>query len=187
MFGYTGAARALAEAGARVDNIFFGAPQSCSVLSYGCTSAYPLLAAITMVYACAAAGLGNLAATSAHFDGALLKKYSVGTYRSCMDVPTPSDQASIVQEAFHFAVTHGHQEVAKFIMGKGAETNGSTIGHRRRLPLMQALFVFEHEMARFLLQHGANPFLKDGKLQKSAIETAGGDSRPGRQCHFDRK
>eukprot|EP01043_Picozoa_sp_COSAG02_P078980 COSAG02_NODE_18045_length_964_cov_1.346821_1_plen_232_part_10 len=74
-FGYTAAAQALVECGARVDNVFF------------------------------AAGLGDAAATRAFFDdNGTPKPCSYGTYVPCFgQAPAPTESSAVVQEALHFA------------------------------------------------------------------------------------
>ena len=78
-FGYTGAARALAECGARVDNVLF------------------------------AAGLGDVKAVQSFFDSddGKLRAGSTGTYVPCIGgqegAAAPTEPAAIVQEALHFA------------------------------------------------------------------------------------
>lgn len=141
VFGYTDAAVALVAAGARVDNVFF------------------------------AAGLGDLAAVRGFFDEAgALRHDALGTYTPPIPKELGSDPSAHVQEALHFAVTHGRQDVAAWLLERGADVDGRTEGHHCELPLLQAAFVHEVGMARWLVERGADPDLRCGKRGLSARE-----------------
>lgn len=144
-FGYTSAAQALVESGARVDNVFF------------------------------AAGLGDAAATRTFFDeNGTPKPGSSGTYVPCFgQAPAPMESSAIVQEALHFASLHGHNEVGRFLVAEcGADVNGlQPTGHHCALPLLQALFTgVQGHMVEWLVRNGANPRLQDPKRKQTALE-----------------
>lgn len=139
VFGYTGAAEALAAAGARVDNLFF------------------------------AAGLGRMDAVQAFFDSAgALRAGALGTYAPPIAKELGAEPRAHVQEALHFAVTHGRLAAFEWLLERGADVNGRTTGHHTELPLFQAAFVHEVEVARRLLELGADPDLACGKRGTSA-------------------
>jgi len=141
VFGYTGAAETLVELGARHDNLF------------------------------AAAGLGDLERVEAWFgqDGQLLAG-AIDGYVPAVARPTWNGAAEIVQEAFHFAVTHNRIGVMEFLLARGAAPNGRVLGHHCELPLVQALFVHKVGIVPFLLDRRADPTLRDGKRGMTAIE-----------------
>jgi hypothetical protein len=141
VFGYTGAAETLVQLGARHDNLF------------------------------AAAGLGKLGQVQRWFgsDGRL-QAGSLRGYEAIRPEEQSQDAASILQEAFHFAVTHGRAEVAEFLLERGADPNGRVRGHHCELPLIQALFVHSTNVVSWLLNVGADPELIDNKRGITAIE-----------------
>lgn len=140
VFGYSAAAEALDRAGARTDSIFF------------------------------AAGLGDLDGVKSYFvEPGELREGSMGTYRPVVGRKTePRGAGDVIQEAFHFAITHERIEVASWLLDQGALVDGETTGHHCELPLLQALFVHDTESARWLLEKGADPDLVDGKRAESA-------------------
>lgn len=141
VFGYTRSAEALAELGARKDNLFV------------------------------AAGLGDISKVRDWFDGnGDLRDGSLSGYVAIKRGPPHLEPVAIVQEAFHFAVTHGREESATFLMRCGADPNGRVVGHHCELPLVQALFLHNLATARWLIANGANPELRDPKRGMSAIE-----------------
>ena len=141
VFGYTSAAEALVACGARVDNLYF------------------------------AAGLGDLDRVRGFFDetGAL-RAGALGSYAPAIAKELPAEPAAIVQEALHFAVTHGSEEVTRFLLERGADPNGRTSGHHCELPLLQAIFVHEMGLIPLLLEAGADPHARCGKRGASALE-----------------
>ena len=128
-FGYSSAARMLANCGARIDNLFF------------------------------AAGLGDIARVSSFFSE------SEGQ---------PPVAPEVVQEGLHFAVSHGHLEVAQYLLDRGASVTGTSLGHHCELPLHQTIFVKRWEAARWLLKKGADLDAVDGKRGETARAMAGG-------------
>jgi ankyrin repeat protein len=148
LFGYTAAAEALAEAGARVESLFHRA------------------------------GLGRLDAVRECLAGeGILVPEALGAY-----VPPiakdfdPDNVGAAIQEAFHFAVTHGRIEVAELLLLHGADVNASTTGHHCELPLLQAAFVHEPAIGLWLLERGADPGLVDrkrGESPRAFIERSG--------------
>lgn len=141
VFGYTAAAEALVAAGARVDNLFF------------------------------AAALGQLDRVRAFFDeSGALRPGALGTYAPQIAKELGADPRAHVQEAFHFAATHGRREVGELLLALGADVNGRTTGHHAELPLLQAALVHEVEAARWLLARGADPDLVCAKRGASTRE-----------------
>lgn len=141
VFGYTEAAETLVEVGARVDNLLF------------------------------ASGLGNLSLVEGFFheDGAL-RAGALGSYSPAIAKQVTGASQALVQEAFHFAVTNGRQNVCEFLLTKGADPNGRTTGQHCELPLLQAAFVRECKVAGWLLSVGADPDEKCSKRGMSARE-----------------
>ena len=133
VFGYTAAARALADCGAKVGSLY------------------------------AAAGLGNLEQVRDCLDRSVF-----GPFVSPLGAAPPGDRTQAIQQALHFAVTHGHGEVANLLLDCGADANGRVAGHHCELPLLQAMFVREASMARLLVERGADLDLRDGKRGVSA-------------------
>jgi hypothetical protein len=159
-FGYTGAARALAECGARVDNVLF------------------------------AAGLGDVKAVQSFFDSddGKLRAGSTGTYVPCIGLQegaaAPTEPAAIVQEALHFACLHGHIAVADYLVSQcSADVNGlQPEGHHCALPLLQALFTgVQGEMVEWLVSRGADPRRRDPKRHKTALEFVAGAGDPSQE------
>ena len=148
-FGYTKAARALVEAGARTDNLYF------------------------------AAGLDHVEAVKAWFTsttGSRLRDGALGTYAPAINKDSSGDlgdatsHTAYVQEAFHFAVSHGATSAATELLSRGADVNGRTKGHHCELPLLQTAFLQRTDMALWLLERGADPDLACGKRSCSARE-----------------
>jgi len=146
VFGYSSAARALEEAGARVDNLYF------------------------------ASGLGRTQQVESCFEqGGALRDGALATYRSPMGIQPPVTSRGRVQEALHFAVSHGQREVASTLLARGADPNGTVVGHHCETPLLQALFVGQKAMARFLFDRGADPTRRDGKRGTTPLAYATSD------------
>ncbi len=141
-FGYTGAARTLAELGARVDNLLL------------------------------AAGLGRLEQVRAFLEPDPWLLAALGTYRPVLAGPDTWGESEALQHALHFAVTHGHEDVAGELLARGAQVDGKVTGHHCQLPLLQALFVREYDMVSFLVRNGASPALVDAKRGTSARDHA---------------
>ncbi len=138
VFGYTRAAESLVHAGARVDIVLF------------------------------AAGLGDLALVRSFFDPDLgLLAEAGGTFRSPIlgdrELTPEEAPAVLLQDALHFAVTHGQLDVARYLVDRGASVRRPSLGHHCELPLAQALFVQEFDAARWLLAEGADLDAIDGK------------------------
>ena len=149
VFGYTRAAEVLVELGARVDNLFF------------------------------AAGLGRLDEVRAWFDAkGRLREGALGRYAPVLREPLPNEPTQIVQEALHFAVTHGRADVLELLLARGARADAATRGHHAEQPLCQALFVGEYGTIPILVAHGADPGRRDGKLGRSARELASAVDAP---------
>lgn len=126
VFGYTGAAEALARSGARVDNVFF------------------------------AAGLGDLERVLTFFTSeGELKRSAAGSFVSPTLGAREIEPSEALQEALHFAVTHGRLEVAEALVERGASVNGVSRGHHRERPLEQAAFVQERAAVAWLEAKGA--------------------------------
>lgn len=142
-FGYTRAAHALVECGARVDNILF------------------------------AAGLGQVDAVRRWLEpSGRPGADALGSYVPAFLGVEIEGPEAIRQQALHFAVAHGQTEVADMLLAAGADANGESAGHHARLPLLQCLFTHRHSIVDLLLEHGANPHAVDGKLKCSAVDYA---------------
>ncbi len=163
--------RALVAGGARVDGLRDDGAPLATALVFGYTRA-----AEALVDCCArvdnlyfAAGLGDVARVHTFFhDDGSVRGEALGTYAPPIAKPLAIENA--VQEALHFAVTHGRGDVAELLLARGADVNGQVEGHHCRLPLLQALFVREFASARFLLERGADASLRDEKRGVTALE-----------------
>ena len=142
VFGYTSAAEALVEAGARTEGLFH------------------------------AAGVGDARALERAFVApGQLAPDALGPYAPVVEKALDlTDDAALVQEALHFAITHERLEAAEMLLGHGASVDGRTTGHHCELPLVQAVFVQSTRSALWLLDRGADPDLVDGKRGASARE-----------------
>ncbi len=145
VFGYTGAARALAECGARVDNLLLAAGLGIS----------------EQVSSFLAAGGGAV-------EGA------VGTFVSPTLGPREISPAEAVQQAFHLAITHRQLDVAQTLLDHGASVTAASTGQHCELPVCQAVFVQAWETAEWLVERGADLDATDGKRNASAREMAKG-------------
>lgn len=145
VFGYTRAALMLAECGARIDNLLF------------------------------AAGLGDAARVAPFLSesgGAV--EGAAGTFVSPTLGQRKIDGAEALQQAFHLAAVHGHLDVAQTLLDHGASVTAKSLGHHCELPLCQAVFVQRWEVARWLVERGADLDAVDGKRGVSAREMAKG-------------
>ena len=143
VFGYSTAAATLAAEGADTGNVLF------------------------------AAGLGDGDRMLRYFDGrGALRAGALGSYQP--PVPRAPHQSSmdVVQEAFHLAVSHGHEHVAGLLLQRGADVGGCTDGHHCQLPLVQAVFLRRAAMVAWLLSRRADANVVDRKLGQSAVELA---------------
>jgi len=160
----------LVEGGAAVDGSMGNGAPLASALTFGYTGAAEALVAAGASCDCAffAAGLGDLVRLRGLLELGVAR--ALGSYAPVIDVPRASDMAAVVQEAFHFAVTHGRIEVMDWLLGQGASVDGATKGHHCELPTLQALFVRERQAFNWLVRRGADLDLRDGKRGQSARE-----------------
>lgn len=148
-FGYSASARTLADLGARVDNLLL------------------------------AAGLGKMERVFSFFDASgQAKANALGSYVPAVGGLHSFHPREIAQQAFHFALTHGHEAVASWLLKHGADARGRVVGHHAALPLLQCLFVHRPSMIPFLLDHGADPHESDPKLKVNAIQFANSSGQP---------
>lgn len=173
--------RTLCAAGAAVEGLENdGAPLSTALtFGYGTIAAALVAAGARAEALQLAAGVGDREQVEFWFSpsGALRDGASQG-YTPAFDRSEELDAAAAVQEALHFAVTHGQVEIAGFLLERGARANGTTPGHHCALPLNQALFVRQLACIPLLLEQGANPDLVDPKRGVSARSMAGEPSAP---------
>jgi ankyrin repeat protein len=127
VFGFTRAAEALVESGAKAD--------------------HPL----------AAAGLGRTAELRAWFAGPWPPMERACKWTPPLGGALGWERESVLQQALHLAVTHGRLECLTWLLGAGASPEGRSAGQHSELPLLQAVFAREFEAARRLLAAGANP------------------------------
>ncbi len=72
-----------------------------------------------------------------------------------------------------YAASWGRSEVATFLMSVGAEVNLIPLGFDYSgTPLHYAAFQGRAEMVELLLRHGADPAVRDTKIQKLAEDWA---------------
>ena len=149
VFGYSSVARTLAQCGARVDNLVF------------------------------AAALGDMARVASFFGGPEGKELvapetAIGTFVSPTEGKRQISAPQMVQEAFHFAVGHGHLEAAEYLLERGASVDGTSIGQHCELPLHQTIFVKKWDAARWLIERGADLDAVDGRRRATARAMADG-------------
>ncbi len=79
-----------------------------------------------------------------------------------------NDSQDIINNAFVYACMHNRLEAAKFLLNKGADINAIPPGFDfAGTGLHYAALRGHRTMVDFLLQHGANPNLKDSKVNNS--------------------
>ncbi|XP_060244309.1 putative ankyrin repeat domain-containing protein 19 [Meriones unguiculatus] len=65
------------------------------------------------------------------------------------------------RNAMHFACFYGHLELVRYLWRRGCEIN--VCDNHNITPLMKAVQSWEEEIVCFLLEHHANPHIKDGR------------------------
>src|SRR5215475_8949935 len=76
-----------------------------------------------------------------------------------------NDRQDIINNAFVYACMHGHMEAARLLLTKGAQINKIPGGFDYAGTRLHYAALNEHRaMADFLLEHGADPDLKDEKV-----------------------
>lgn len=89
------------------------------------------------------------------------------------------DQQGIVNNAFVYACMHGHIDAAKLLLDKGAEINVIPGGFDYAgTGLHYAALNGHRAMAEFLLAHGADPTIKDTKVNSTAAGWADHGGHP---------
>ncbi len=166
--------RALIQGGAKVDGVEGDAAPLASALLFGYTRAAEALVAegARANGAFFAAGLGDLVGLQRALEQDTLEGL-LGGYVPVLEVPRPCSKGAVIQEAFHFAVTHGRLEVMEWLLRQGASVNGATQGHHCELPAVQALFVGERSVFDWLCQRGADLDLVDRKRGQCARDVLG--------------
>jgi ankyrin repeat protein len=83
------------------------------------------------------------------------------------------DQQELLGNALVYAASWGRVEVAKYLLGQGAPVNLVPAGFDYSgTPLHSAAFNGHREMVDLLLSHGADPALRDTKIDKLAEDWA---------------
>ncbi len=81
-----------------------------------------------------------------------------------------------LQQALVFACMGGHRDVAELLMAQGVDVNG---GPRCGIPAIhEASYQGQLEMVQLLLEHGADPTIRDEKWESTAIGWADGGKQP---------
>jgi ankyrin repeat protein len=120
-----------------------------------------------------AAGLGMLDVVESFFDGPNRLKPNAGQTRSrdlggnWGTTAPPESYHELVSEAFYIAARNGHVEVAKFLLGKGAEIDQR--GFFGASGLHWAAINGHKAMVEFLIGHGADLTLRDQHFQATAL------------------
>jgi Ankyrin repeats (many copies) len=84
-----------------------------------------------------------------------------------------NDRQGIINNAFVYACMHGHLDAATLLMDKGAEINTIPGGFDfAGTGLHYAAYNGQRAMVEFLLQHGADPTIKDQKVDGTPADWA---------------
>jgi len=121
-----------------------------------------------------AAGLGMLDIVKSFWDGPDTLKPNAGQTRTRElgdgtwgKAAPPASYAELVSDAFYIAARNGHMEVAKFLLGKGADINCR--GFFGAPGLHWAAINGHKAMVEFLLEHGADATLQDQQFNSTAL------------------
>lgn len=145
-FRYPKAAQALADCGARIDNL-------------------PT-----------AAGLGRMDLVEAFLDETLRQVSNACSFANPEHDEFPRSVAphpdATIQQALVFACMSGHANIAKRLLDHGVDVNG---GPRRGVTaLHECCYQGQGESAHLLIQHGADPTLRDEMWDSTAVGWADG-------------
>ena len=121
-----------------------------------------------------AAGLGMLDVVQSFWDSPNSLKPGAGQVRSrdlgngkWGKAPPPESYAELVSEAFYIAARNGHVEVAKFLLGKGADINCR--GFFGAPGLHWAAINGHKPMVEFLIANGADLHLRDQQFSSTPL------------------
>lgn len=121
-----------------------------------------------------AAGLGMLDVVESFWESADRLKPGAGQTRSrdlgdgtWGNAPPPESYHELVSEAFYIASRNGHVEIARFLLGKGADINCR--GFFGAPGLHWAAINGHKAMVEFLIARGADLSLRDQKFNSTAL------------------
>jgi ankyrin repeat protein len=121
-----------------------------------------------------AAGLGMLEVVQSFWDSPNTLKPGAGQGRSrdlgngkWGKAPAPESYAELVSEAFYIAARNGHVEVARFLLGKGADINCR--GFFGAPGLHWAAINGHKTMVEFLIANGADLHLRDQRFNSTPL------------------
>jgi len=121
-----------------------------------------------------AAGLGLLDVVQSFWDSPNTLKPGAGQVRSRNlgdgkwdKAPAPESYAELVSEAFYIAARNGHVEVARFLLGKGADINCR--GFFGAPGLHWAAINGHKAMVEFLIANGADLHLRDQQFNSTPL------------------
>ena len=121
-----------------------------------------------------AAGLGLLDVVQSFWDSPNTLKPGAGQVRSrdlgngkWGKAPAPESYAELVSEAFYIAARNGHVEVARFLLGKGADINCR--GFFGAPGLHWAAINGHKAMVEFLIANGADLHLRDQQFNSTPL------------------
>lgn len=121
----------------------------------------------------AAAGVGNVAAVGAFFDGASLRP-TAGPIRSPFVDTVPAalenDPQHIIDHAFVMAIENLQLGSAAELVDRGANINGTPIGyHWQGAAIHSAAARGDAMVVTWLLDRGADPTIRDGMVNADAV------------------
>jgi ankyrin repeat protein len=132
-----------------------------------------------------AAGLGMLDVVQSFWDSPNTLKPGAGQVRSrdlgngqWGKAPAPESYAELVSEAFYIAARNGHIEVARFLLGNGADINCR--GFFGAPGLHWAAINGHKAMVEFLITNGADLKLRDQQFNSTPL----GWAREGKQAEI---
>ena len=120
-----------------------------------------------------AAGLGRVDAVEGFFPQGALSP-TAGPIRSPFADTVPDERASaaadVIDHAFVMASNNGQRDAAAALLARGAQINAKPPGyHWRGTALHAAVWHGDQPMVEWLLQHGADPSIRDGLVDSDAV------------------